>query len=134
PCGGWRPFPDADAGGTPDNVDNCTAVANPDQRDTDGDGYGNACDADLNQNGLTNFEDLALMGAAFFSEDNPDIDLNGDGVVNFSDLAILKQRFFLPPGPSALPPSATRATPFARGRSPTPRRLSRGCLPADRVS
>lgn len=40
------PLLDADADGVPDGSDNCPNVANADQRDTDGDGQGNACDPD----------------------------------------------------------------------------------------
>lgn len=36
--------PDGDLDGVPDSVDNCPAVSNPDQTDSDGDGIGNACD------------------------------------------------------------------------------------------
>lgn len=36
---------DADGDGAGDDVDNCPAVANPDQADADGDGLGDACDA-----------------------------------------------------------------------------------------
>jgi uncharacterized repeat protein (TIGR03806 family) len=97
-------FPDTDLDGVRDDVDNCTTVANPDQRDTNGDGYGNACDADLSDDGVVNFQDLGMMQAVFFRQSVPDADLNGDGVVNFSDLAILKGSFFEPPGPSALVP------------------------------
>ena len=38
------PAPDADADGVPDANDNCPAVANADQADTDNDGVGDACD------------------------------------------------------------------------------------------
>ena len=38
------PPPDQDKDGVPDFRDNCVAVANPDQRDIDGDGIGTACD------------------------------------------------------------------------------------------
>jgi hypothetical protein len=98
-----QPFADADGDGIGDDLDNCTLVSNADQRDSNGDGYGNACDPDLNNDGIVNFADLAKMKSAFFTTD-ADADLNGDGVVNFADLARLKTLFFKPPGPSAKAP------------------------------
>lgn len=94
---------DTDGDGTPDASDNCSQLPNPDQRDTNADGYGNLCDPDLNGDGITNFVDLAAIKTVFFKR-SPDADLNGDGVVNFVDLSLLKQRFFKPPGPSGLHP------------------------------
>jgi hypothetical protein len=38
------PPPDQDKDGVPDFRDNCVSVANPDQRDIDGDGIGTVCD------------------------------------------------------------------------------------------
>ena len=35
---------DADTDGIPDNQDNCLTIYNPDQADSDGDGFGNVCD------------------------------------------------------------------------------------------
>jgi hypothetical protein len=46
--------------------DNAIFVANADQRDTDGDGYGNIIDADFNQDGFVDFFDLSLMEELFF--------------------------------------------------------------------
>jgi formylglycine-generating enzyme required for sulfatase activity len=95
-------FEDGDGDGVADAADNCTGTANAEQRDTDADGIGNACDADLNQSCIVNFGDLALMKSVFFSAD-PDADLNGDGTVNFLDLGIMTAGFFEPPGPSGVP-------------------------------
>jgi Ca2+-binding RTX toxin-like protein len=44
--------PDTDADGVPDFRDNCPAVANADQANTDGDSLGDACDPDANGDGI----------------------------------------------------------------------------------
>ncbi|MBI2802930.1 MAG: hypothetical protein HYX63_22130 [Gammaproteobacteria bacterium] len=82
-----------------DRLDNCISVANPDQRDTDGDGYGNRCDADLDNSGFVNAADLALFRAAFGTS-NANADFDGSGFVNFADLAIFTGLFGQSPGPS----------------------------------
>lgn len=92
---------DSDGDGIADGSDNCIEVANNDQRDTNGDGFGNICDADLNNDGTINFTDLGLLRTVFFGADT-DADFNGDGVVNFLDLGILRSTFFGAPGPSGL--------------------------------
>src|SRR6185295_12702728 len=94
--------PDLDADHIPDVSDNCMQVSNLSQRDSDGDGIGNICDPDLNNDCVVNFSDLGLFKPRFFTSD-PDADFDGDGTVNFSDLGILKAAFFLPPGPSGVP-------------------------------
>ncbi|MBT8143745.1 MAG: M4 family metallopeptidase, partial [Gammaproteobacteria bacterium] len=96
---------DSDGDGVSDASDNCTLVANPNQRDTDGDGFGNFCDANLNNNGQVEFGDLVLIKASFFATPvspawNPDADLNGDNAINFLDLQIMKNTFFAAPGPA----------------------------------
>jgi hypothetical protein len=93
---------DTDADGVPDDADNCVRVANADQRDTDDDGFGNMCDADLDDDCNVNFLDLGLMKSVFFTTD-ADPDLDGSGGVNFADLGIMKGGFFNPPGPSGVP-------------------------------
>ena len=102
--GGPGPLADTDADGISDGADNCTAVSNTDQRDTDGDGYGNACDGDLdNSGGAVNFGDLGLFKAAFGGTD-PDADFDGSGTVSFGDLGTFKTLFGQPPGPSCCAP------------------------------
>ncbi len=90
---------DSDGDGVADDADNCVDVVNADQRDTNGDGYGNLCDADLNNDCVINVIDLGILRTVFFGTD-PDADFNGDGVVNVLDLGILRTQFFGQPGPS----------------------------------
>jgi len=52
---------DSDRDRRPDLVDNCPAVVNPVQRDDDGDGFGNRCDPDLNNDGQVSAADVALV-------------------------------------------------------------------------
>ncbi|MEO1574514.1 MAG: hypothetical protein AAFU65_06090, partial [Pseudomonadota bacterium] len=92
---------DFDGDGAFNTQDNCLETPNADQVDADGDGYGNLCDADFNNDCVVNVVDLGLMREAFFSS-NANIDLNSDGVVNVVDLGLLRQLFFQAPGPSGL--------------------------------
>ncbi|MEM6640257.1 MAG: trypsin-like peptidase domain-containing protein, partial [Pseudomonadota bacterium] len=94
---------DTDGDNVDDSVDNCTLVSNADQIDADGDGYGNLCDADLNNDGVVNVLDLGILRTRFFSAD-PVADFNNDGVVNLVDLGLMRQQFFGSPGPSANAP------------------------------
>ncbi len=91
---------DSDQDGIPDADDNCVFVPNETQIDANNDGYGNACDADINNDCVVNVSDLGLLRSVFFS-DFAIADFNSDGVVNVVDLGILRQSFFQPPGPSA---------------------------------
>ncbi len=99
--------PDTDGDGVIDSEDNCTLVANADQRDTNGDGYGNICDADLDDDCVVDITDAGLMaGAIGCSPGSPawceDADLNGDGVVDATDVAVLQAAIFTAPGPSGI--------------------------------
>lgn len=93
------PAPDADFDGTPDSSDNCIAVSN-DQSDVDQDGYGDACDADLSNDGAVGLPDFSLllgqMGGAGSG------DLSGDGVVGLPDLGLMTNAIGGTPGPSGL--------------------------------
>ena len=100
---GYQVLMDQDGDGWRDIGDNCIDAKNENQYDSDGDNFGNWCDADFNGDLLTNSEDLTYFKAQFFTSD-PDADLNGDGIVNSIDLTRFKQLFFKPPGPSGLVP------------------------------
>lgn len=105
---------DTDGDGTDDALDNCTLTANPDQRDSNGDGFGNACDADINDDGTVNSLDLGLFKRVF-STVSSDADINGDGRVNSQDLGLFKRMFLKPPGPSNVTPD-----PALVANPPTP--------------
>jgi len=106
---------DVDGDGIPNASDNCLYVPNPNQRDTDGDGYGNLCDADLDNNGIVttswgvvsppsargDLERIQLtINASGYVADQ---DLDGDGDVDADDLLIASFSLFLPPGPKGTP-------------------------------
>ncbi len=91
---------DTDSDGIDDRQDNCIEISNPDQRDSNGDGFGNICDADLDNNGTVSFADLNLFKSKFGTADQ-NADFDGNGSVSFADLSIFKSLFGLAPGPSA---------------------------------
>ncbi|MEM9058571.1 MAG: LamG-like jellyroll fold domain-containing protein, partial [Pseudomonadota bacterium] len=101
------PSADCDGDGLEAAVDNCLDVPNPAQRDTDGDGYGNFCDPDFNNDCAVNALDLAQLRELYFTDD-AETDLNGDGAVNALDLGLVRERFFTVPGPSLLGTCPTR--------------------------
>ena len=100
---------DTDNDGILDDQYNCILIPNADQRDTDGDDYGNVCDGDLNNDGGTNTLDLNLYKLAHRSaigdaNYNVHADFNWDGVINTLDLNIYKGLHRKPPGPSCCAP------------------------------
>ena len=103
---------DVDADGVADELDNCVAVANGpwlldagghSQRDSNGDGYGNFCDADLNNDGIINGLDVGPFINQFGTA-GPDADFNGDGIVNGLDVGPFIAAFGQAPGPSGVTP------------------------------
>ena len=52
---------DTDGDSVLDYLDNCTQDANATQTDSDNDGFGNRCDGDMNNNGITNSQDYVLF-------------------------------------------------------------------------
>lgn len=93
---------DTDGDGVADNLDNCKLVANANQRNTDGDRFGNICDPDFNQNNIVDPADLSSLKAKL-GQVSANHDLNGNGIVDPADMSILKTYLGKAPGPSGLP-------------------------------
>ena len=107
-----RAVADRDGDGVEDARDNCRDIPNPDQRDTDGDGFGNACDPDLDNDGVVSTRDSgdgrSDLGRIAHAKSTgyyiPDCDLDGDGKVDDRDYERAGLFAELPPGPSGLKP------------------------------
>ena len=99
-------FIDTDGDGVPDDTDNCPAVANPAQTDTDGDGLGNACDPDDDGDGIFDEVDTS---PTYLSDDFSDgtttgtITNRGDQILAIIDAADPAMVFLL-----RLPPLEAR--------------------------
>lgn len=89
---------DTDLDGIDDLVDNCVDIANADQRDSDGDGYGSVCDGDLDGDLDVDASDLDLMKSVFYGTD-ADADMDGNGIVDFQDLGLMAAQWGGAPGP-----------------------------------
>ena len=72
-------FGDKDEDGIFDEDDNCLKTANPDQLDTDTDGFGDACDADDDDDGTADTNDAFPLNA------DETVDSDGDGIGNNAD-------------------------------------------------
>ncbi len=72
-------FADNDSDGISDEIDNCPMVANANQTDSDGDGLGDACDSDLDGDGVDNQND------ALPNNGNETIDTDNDGLGDNTD-------------------------------------------------
>ncbi len=97
PC--FKSVGDADNDGLANGEDGCVFVRDALQRDGDEDGFGNACDADYDNDGIVGFGDFSRFATAFRSTDEV-FDHDGDGFVGFPDFGFLVAHFGRPPGPS----------------------------------
>ena len=85
-------YGDNDSDGISDEIDNCPMVVNANQTDNDGDGLGDACDSDLDGDGVDNQNDaLPNNGNETIDTDNDglgdntDDDDDGDGMADSAD-------------------------------------------------
>lgn len=112
---------DADNDGACDSqgADNCTAVANPGQRDDDEDGYGNICDWDTNQDCAIGAADISatysrsLDAAPWTPKSSGAYDVDEDGIVGAPDVAAISANSHGNPGPTSRSCADCLATPTA---------------------
>ena len=105
---------DTDGDGVADACDNCWVAPNPGQVDADGDLFGNACDGDFDQSGLSMVGDFNTFRVCLGRSVGPggpqqdpscaESDMDGSGVVSIGDAVIFNRTFGRPPGPSGLVP------------------------------
>ncbi|MCK4660099.1 MAG: CotH kinase family protein [Phycisphaerae bacterium] len=88
-------FMDCDGDEVCDALDNCPTVPNPQQEDTDEDGYGDACDGpfDANHDGDVDLEDYGRFQVCFIAPGAPTeecemMDANGDQNIDLDDFAL----------------------------------------------
>lgn len=95
---------DGDGDAVVDWYDNCLNLPNADQRNGDGDQFGDLCDPDFNGNGRVDSQDGSLLKSRLGSTEpwNAFLDLSGDGVVDAQDMAIIKVKFGKAPGPAGV--------------------------------
>ena len=92
---------DADSDKVCDKSDRCTDISNLDQNDTDGDWYGNACDADFDQDGVVGGADFLIHRQGVIDNASGITDHDNDGDTDGADFIIFRNQFLQGvPGPS----------------------------------
>lgn len=91
---------DVDKDGIKDSFDNCIKHPNPEQRDSDADGFGNSCDGDFNNDLRVDIDDIKIFESVYKTRESPHQDLNGNGFVGPQDRRILKSLVRRSPGPA----------------------------------
>ncbi len=96
-------YGDLDDDSVLDPDDNCLLVANPEQCDTNGDGFGNLCDFDVDGDGVVSLRDVSMEhDAAVATSAAPNLDFDCDGGVSLNDVSLVADAVGLAPGPSGL--------------------------------
>jgi len=99
----WTLTTDVDGDGIVSSSDNCYLLSNATQVDSNGDGFGNRCDGDLNNNNTTNAQDYVLFRQQLGQASTPPgynaADINANGAVNAQDYVLFRGLLGSPPGP-----------------------------------
>ncbi len=77
---------DTDGDGAGDASDNCPAIANSDQLDTDADNQGNVCDSDDDNDGLSDSYENQYSFLDPLNSSDAALDQDGDGFTNLHEL------------------------------------------------
>ena len=92
----WEVDPDCDDDGVLNEDDNCPDDRNPNQADFDGDGAGDVCDDDIDNDGVANGLDVCdftPLGANIQADGGLLADLDGDCDVDLDDFAMMQAEF-----------------------------------------